>query len=511
MSVRLLSGCSGNGKQCKIRGRVTEPADMAERIIPNPKLSGLQSPSSGHESDLRELAALFAEHSGGSFSAEVAADLALDIVLGEIVEQAGHATGATGAAILLEREGELVCRASRGSIAPEMGARLSSRTGLTGECIRMREVLRCDDALIDSRADTEASRALSVRSVVIVPLLRDSGLAGVLEIFSHRAEAFDERDEIMLEALAVRTLKNLDRAREVAEGLTAHAPEVVAPVASVGEDHAQAIAANHFEEAAVPESFGPAVELEKKFEEAAEAERVEPTSPEVNLPEKEDAVVEEALEQNPPHGMNIVTVALVAAIVICAVLLATLVGLRISGRRASGEPSRVMPSAPRAATRQTNATSIQGETPAAAPSAGSPNLEAKKDSVKSGGTTSAHSPDSVPPEGGLSVYENGKEVFRMPPGAQPASSEPKGIVEVSEEPTHRVEPEYPESARQQGIQGPVVLDVRIGRDGAVQDVKVLSGPRVLADAAIAAVKRWKFQPQSVDGQTRVTLNFKMTQ
>jgi len=79
---------------------------------------------------------------------------------------------------------------------------------------------------------------------------------------------------------------------------------------------------------------------------------------------------------------------------------------------------------------------------------------------------------------------------------------------------HRVEPEYPEAARQQQMQGPVVLDVRIGRDGSVQDVNVVSGHRVLADAAIAAVKQWRFKPrvlkgQPVEMQTRVTLNFKM--
>jgi len=77
-----------------------------------------------------------------------------------------------------------------------------------------------------------------------------------------------------------------------------------------------------------------------------------------------------------------------------------------------------------------------------------------------------------------------------------------------------VEPEYPEEARQQRIQGAVALDVRIGRDGAVQDVKVVSGHRLLADAAIAAVKQWRFKPRMeagrpVEMQTRVTLNFRM--
>ena len=108
----------------------------------------------------------------------------------------------------------------------------------------------------------------------------------------------------------------------------------------------------------------------------------------------------------------------------------------------------------------------------------------------------------------------------VPNGVQRASAvESAGIVELSPEVAegsllHRVEPEYPEAARQQRMQGAVVLDVRIGRDGAVQDANVVSGQRVLADAAIAAVKQWRFKPQVVKGrpvemQTRVTLNFKM--
>jgi len=180
---------------------------MPDRATPEPEPSALQNTSPSPESDLGELAALFAAHSGGSFSAEVSADLALEIVLNEIVEQACLATGATGAAIILERDGEMVCRASSGVNAPQFGARLESESGLTAECIRTRQVQRCDDALTDPRADAEASRSLGVRSVLILPLLRDGGMAGLLEVFSSRLGAFRERDELTLEALAQRILK----------------------------------------------------------------------------------------------------------------------------------------------------------------------------------------------------------------------------------------------------------------------------------------------------------------
>lgn len=79
---------------------------------------------------------------------------------------------------------------------------------------------------------------------------------------------------------------------------------------------------------------------------------------------------------------------------------------------------------------------------------------------------------------------------------------------------YRVEPEYPEEARAQGIQGSVVLEVHILRDGTVEQVNAASGPPILADAAMAAVKQWRFKPRQVSGQrvemqTTITLNFRL--
>jgi protein TonB len=97
--------------------------------------------------------------------------------------------------------------------------------------------------------------------------------------------------------------------------------------------------------------------------------------------------------------------------------------------------------------------------------------------------------------------------------------EPVAIYELppeaaSQSLVHRVEPEYPQEALEQQIQGPVALDVRIGRDGTVQTVKLVSGQPLLAEAAMAAVKQWQFKPhltkgQAVEMQTKVILNFRL--
>ena len=94
------------------------------------------------ELNLADLTAKFAAAGGGRMSPELSAGLALDVVLNEIVEQACRATGATGAAVILERDGEMVCRASTGGNAPELGARLSREPGLTAECIKTRQAQR---------------------------------------------------------------------------------------------------------------------------------------------------------------------------------------------------------------------------------------------------------------------------------------------------------------------------------------------------------------------------------
>src|SRR5258708_13394096 len=101
-------------------------------------------------------------------------DLGVEVVLNEIVGQACLATGATGAAIVLKDEGEMVCRASSGDTAPALGTRFDNATGLSHLCIETSRVQRCDDAQADPRAQAEPCRRLGVRSVMALPLLKDA-------------------------------------------------------------------------------------------------------------------------------------------------------------------------------------------------------------------------------------------------------------------------------------------------------------------------------------------------
>jgi TonB family protein len=177
-----------------------------------------------------------------------------------------------------------------------------------------------------------------------------------------------------------------------------------------------------------------------------------------------------------------------------------------------------------------------------ASSAGAPSNDKKAESAGSAvpevpaRPVSATPAASVPP-GGLLVSQGGKEIFRMPPGQNESSVAAKdgagspasgaesgsqtGAVELSpaeaeDRLVQRVEPSYPEQARQQKIQGTVVLVVQIRADGTVEDTEVVKGSPVLVQASMAAVKQWRFKPHVVGKHpvpmtTKVTLNFRLPQ
>lgn len=77
---------------------------------------------------------------------------------------------------------------------------------------------------------------------------------------------------------------------------------------------------------------------------------------------------------------------------------------------------------------------------------------------------------------------------------------------------NKVQPQYPPPARLMHIAGAVRLQAIIGKDGRVRDVQVLSGHPLLVQAALAAVREWRYRPtelnhESVEVETEITVNF----
>ena len=143
----------------------------------------------------------------------------LDAALQLLADRAQYITGATGAAIALTRDGrhDMLCRASTGSNAPQVGALLSAEYGLSGESVRTRRPLRCDDAERDARVNREVCRKLGIASVVVMPVVNDDEVLGVFELFSGKANAFGERDLSAVQRLSelVETAVRLARATEI--------------------------------------------------------------------------------------------------------------------------------------------------------------------------------------------------------------------------------------------------------------------------------------------------------
>jgi TonB family protein len=475
------------------------PHAASDGLAPEPEATGFVAEGSSFESDLADLAAKFSAHGGGILPADLSTELALEIVLNEIVEQACLATGATGAAIVLEREGEMVCRASSGPTAPELGVRIDIASGLSGECFRTGRTQRCDDAQNDPRADATASQRLGLRSALVLPLAGRNGVIGLFEVFSPRANAFGERDERTLEALAVRVMKNLERAAAPAGSAT----QVLS----------------------ITDLISAEPQLAEEPQLAAESQRTEESHPDP------EAVMAPAIESPFLHGyadprprFDILTWALSAAVLACTLLLAVLIAQRFGVMKvATVRHGKKIPAVVAAA---------KDIPRSSQPRANEPVAEIPAKPVPAPPSAAGHA-KAAPPDGGLLVFENGKEVFRMPPSQgqgeplataqdtveRASSLSPEKIVDLSpaaaqESLIQRVEPDYPEDARDAQVQGAVVLDVHIGQDGTVQDLKLVSGEPLLAEAAMAAVRQWRFKPRSLNGepvemQTQVTLNFRL--
>ena len=89
----------------------------------------------------------------------------------------------------------------------------------------------------------------------------------------------------------------------------------------------------------------------------------------------------------------------------------------------------------------------------------------------------------------------------VPVGAQQAQSE-----EIVRRAKTKVQPLYPELARKMNIAGTVKIEVVVAPNGTVKDARVVGGHPVLANAALDAAKKWRFEPAA--GESSGVIDFK---
>jgi TonB family protein len=416
-------------------------------------------------------------------------DLALDLVLNELVVRAAEATHASAAALALARGNEMVCRAATGHLAPDLGVPLNTRDGLSGACFQTHQPQLSVDTEFDPRVDPAISRRLGIRSILIVPIFeskeKNAHFAGVIEVFSPSPAAFSHNDQKLLEGFA----EECARVRHAAEELIQRKPAA----------------------ALVPSDVIP----------------VEFTPPDLVAPKPLPA----------SRSYEAWTLILGGLAVLLTIAVSFLFGSRIGWLRS-----------PRAASSSQISQPIPANsTPAEPMKSPATKSGATKSTTRASAKSTvgqAAAPTAAPLADELVVYEKGKVVFRMKPAPTKPDSAKRGqalgddvkqdadaiveassVTKVGPSPSvwlspekaetrliGRIEPEYPSEALAARRSGNVVLEVQVAEDGSVSNIRTLSGDPILAAAAAEAVRNWRYQPfrqhdQPAQFQTDVTLSF----
>lgn len=109
---------------------------------------------------------------------------------------------ADGVVVELAEGEDMVYRAASGAAEPYLGLRLRRDASLSGLCVSLGEILRCDDTETDNRVDRLATRKVGVRSMIVMPLKHQGNTVGVVKAMSAQPGSFSHEDEFLLGLLS---------------------------------------------------------------------------------------------------------------------------------------------------------------------------------------------------------------------------------------------------------------------------------------------------------------------
>jgi TonB family protein len=408
-------------------------------------------------------------------------------ILHSTAETARLATGADGVALAVRTKGLIVCRACSGDPTPDLGTPLDTDAGFSGECLRTDSILVCNDAENDPRVDPDVCRFLGIRSIAAIPLHGPTGVAGILEAFSTRIQAFGQPQIDSLRALA-----------EIAE--TAYGREV------------------------------------RGLQEA-------PTRPPKPMrirmfSDENNEGTEVGGERSIVRRLWFIGTAVVVMLLLAGVWLsAHEPALETSAKEPSGETNRAQPNPALAPTAvavaspsKPKAGISRSDPSAAAILKNAAHIEVIEDSPPSAvsprptptgiATATVPSDDDAPPSPATDAAETSTEsadqVARLAaaPNPLPTLGAPVSQGVMPGVLMHRVTPLYPPQAKSQRLSGTVTLQITIAEDGHIREVKQISGDPLLAAAASDAIRRWRYTPFLLDGkavqvQKEISVVFKL--
>ncbi len=441
-------------------------------------------------------------------------DWDLGTALEKLAIAAHKLTRADGAAIAMLQGGLVICRARSGSIAPQLGTPLSVDSGISGECLRTGQSMRCDDTTKDLRVDAEVCGRLGLRSIAVVPLRGTHRVVGILEAFSSRAYSFPDRHLQLMSELADLAVAARSAHRQKTRATNPQARRAAVVLAGSGvlpSLRQVATSANRTLRHSMPvlgvllAGVILVVGLGWLLLRGRSAGATPP-------PTTAHAVAKPSGEPEP---------------------LGSSAALVFNGAAASSSPPPTPKPSPSLLARASQKSDVsparlvqKASQTEALPAAASPDSPRDTSSTDSP-TTSA--PTAQPPQ----PTAQGKTDDVAPTLASAALPEPSALgsvlsaspripsrsLPISQGVTdgvviHRVQPVYPETARQARLEGRVVLQATVTEDGTVRDMKVVSGHPMLARAAQDAVAQWRYKPYRLNGKpvsmpTEIKLDFKL--
>lgn len=535
---------------------------MAQNLgYPVPPSQDLPSKREGgsHDEQLHELSSGFAPFPDPNLS--------LHQRLRELAEEVRSIAGRGGCVVGLLEGDDFICRASVGEGAPGLGSRIQIHDDFFVECIRSRRAQVCQDTRSDPRVDALACRAAGVRSVMIVPLLaqNEEKLIGILEASSPDSHAFGVGVTERMEIVGHRIVELLTPAQDHGEAQVTAVADSDLPEANM-----EKLTEQKLEARSVPISVSAT--------QSQSEQRPEPVSnAAAALPNASSAIGDLAppilaakippapafqagsasapLRKSPPNRMLAYSV--LGAVIVLAGLIVWVEQEKSRQENSASAKATPVPSASPASSaigiREVSAASYQTQRNSASkPEAAvgpQPTRSANKPAgSKLLGRKSGTPKDSQAQSGDLVVYEKGKVIYRdgqavgsrvnasdgPRASSMIAAAQTERLEETVNAPErsaedqnsafeagiiggtllHRVLPAYPPEALAARLEGDVVLEGVIGKDGAVREAHVVTGDARFVEAALEAVRHWRYDPfrskgQPVDMLSTLTVRFRL--
>ena len=439
---------------------------------------------------------------------------------------------ASGVAIAIERGGGIVCCASAGETAPEVGTVLNIASGISGVCFRTGQSQYCHDARRDERVNYQSCHALGILSILISPVIMGERTVGLVEVFSPEEFFFDRNDIATLERIAA--LMAQLHERTLLRPMVGQKAQVL-PSRDVLPAIPMAMAV------AAAASGSPAMETMTTA--GASVVPAKPTDiastvllPTIDLTQRAQAqpvrVFSSASRQRNRKRNTSVLLILAALVVLVGGGLATRTLLQ---RKSAANVVAIAQPVSISQSNSAKTLAAGSEIPVSMVPAGKV-ADKKPSSSISAADAQPKVPavKAAPPPQVVDLLASGANPREIPQrsaaatdvaaeapslGSVAMSGPPASLVSSlasvgpapkltrtprveAEVLIYKVAPSYPAMARSAHVEGEVLVRFTIAKDGSVKNPIIEKGHSMLRGAVLVAVQQWKYKPYTVDGEAR---------